>query len=166
MAETIILRECPHCKHQGARIMHKDVGFAGQNEFGAKKIRYQSYVMCNRCFAKGPPKTCTYPLDTEEGRTVLAENDRAAATAWNHFDGQAPLTKEELRALSVNPCHIWVRELRSGAILPALLGRSYGVVLNGFAMAIGWVTATQSYHEYDYGSSWLAYTERPLSKEG
>ena len=83
MNETAKLKSCPFCRGDNIKMMHKDIGLIGWNGLGAKKIKYQSYAMCNKCYSKGSPATCEYEVDTERGRAILEENDQKAAAAWN-----------------------------------------------------------------------------------
>ena len=76
-------KSCPFCGSKSIRVQHKDIGFLGQNGFGTKKIKYQSYVMCNKCYSKGEPTTIKYLTDTEQGRIDLIENDNKAIELWN-----------------------------------------------------------------------------------
>lgn len=110
MNETAKLKSCPFCGGDNIKMMHKDVGFIGWNGFGAKKIKYQSYAMCNRCYSKGAPATCEYEADTERGRMALKENDKKAAAAWNRraMENPQPLTLDELREMDGEP--VWTEE--------------------------------------------------------
>ena len=118
------LKPCPFCGGENIKMMHKDIGFIGWNGFGAKKIKYQSYAMCNKCYSKGAPATCEYEVDTERGRAVLEENDQKAATAWNRRaeDTEAkrrrteqnpkPLTLDELIRMDGEP--VWIEDKQDG----------------------------------------------------
>ena len=110
MNETAKLKSCPFCGGDGIKIMHKDIGLIGWNGLGAKKIKYQSYAMCNKCYSKGSPATCEYEVDTERGRMALKENDKKAAAAWNRraTENPQPLTLDELREMDGEP--VWIEE--------------------------------------------------------
>lgn len=107
MNETAKLKSCPFCRGDNIKMMHKDVGFIGWNGLGAKKIKYQSYAMCNKCYSKGSPATCEYEVDTERGRMALKENDKKAAAAWNRraTENPQPLTLDELREMEGEPVY-------------------------------------------------------------
>ncbi|WP_258107192.1 Lar family restriction alleviation protein [Christensenella minuta] len=107
MNETAKLKSCPFCRGDNIKMMHKDVGFIGWNGLGAKKIKYQSYAMCNKCYSKGSPATYEYEVDTERGRMALKENDKKAAAAWNRraTENPQPLTLDELREMEGEPVY-------------------------------------------------------------
>lgn len=155
------LKPCPHGKSVSVRIQHKQVGFLGQNGFGTKKIRYQSYAMCNKCFAKGPPSTTVYLTDAVEGRESLRMNDEKAVAVWNRRaqPANAPLPMEELWGMEGE--WVWVEHMESSASLsapgewlklktckPTRLDPYISFESNGLCALY-------------YGKSWLAYRHKP-----
>jgi Lar family restriction alleviation protein len=77
------MKPCPFCGSASTRVQHKDIGYIGQNGYGAKLIKYQSYVMCNKCYSKGEPTTIKYIIGIEQSRNDLKENDNKAIELWN-----------------------------------------------------------------------------------
>ena len=156
------LKPCPFCGGENIKMMHKDIGFIGWNGFGAKKIKYQSYAMCNKCYSKGAPATCEYEVDTERGRAVLEENDQKAATAWNR---RAEDTEAKRRRAEENPQPLTLDELRE------MGGKPYWhQSLTGDVEATSkWMILPENIAKYadnyDYGINWLAYRTRPEEEQ-
>ena len=153
MNETAKLKSCPFCRGDNIKMMHKDVGFIGWNGLGAKKIKYQSYAMCNKCYSKGSPATCEYEVDTERGRMALKENDKKAAAAWNRraTENPQPLTLDELREIEgeivwveTDECKEWYRTGEAGS--------------SGIRSLDGRLTTLK---DADYGKTWIAYRTKP-----
>ena len=53
--KTAEAKKCPFCGSDSISVVHKDVGFIGQNVNGIKKIRMRVYCTCNICHSKGKP---------------------------------------------------------------------------------------------------------------
>jgi len=71
------LKECPFCRHLGAKIMHEDV-FGGNSRF--------CYVQCLTCFAQGPQtrlcnyqKSSSYSIEKESSEKC----EKEAVSYWN-----------------------------------------------------------------------------------
>lgn len=168
MNETAKLKSCPFCRGDNIKMMHKDIGLIGWNGLGAKKIKYQSYAMCNKCYSKGSPATCEYEVDTERGRAILEENDQKAAAAWNRRAEQnpQPLTIEELQEFidsDEEDNAIWIKNMEYDYFTRALLDwdRDRGI----FAIWHGDKNTSDFPIEKDYGKTWLAYRTKPEGSE-
>lgn len=74
------LKPCPFCGGKG-RVSGREIRYFGQNDYGAKKIRYGVQVICGRCKARGPLVTETVVLGYG-GDNVLTETERAIEL-WN-----------------------------------------------------------------------------------
>ena len=46
------MKRCPFCGSRG-RVSIRELEYFGQNEFGSKKIKFASQVICNKCHARG-----------------------------------------------------------------------------------------------------------------
>ena len=158
------LKSCPFCRGDNIKMMHKDVGFIGWNGFGAKKIKYQSYAMCNRCYSKGAPATCEYEVDTERGRAILEENDKKAAAAWNRraTENPQPLTLDKLIRMDGEP--IWTVTIGLKGSGRWELCEGYTIRACPFKGALRCVDLSGEATLYDYktyGKKWLAYRTKP-----
>lgn len=79
LMEQGVLIPCPCCKGKG-KIMARQHSFHGQNFAGNKKISWQIYVKCNRCYARSTPqKTEPIKLYADTG---LIQNGNFYATDW------------------------------------------------------------------------------------
>ena len=48
------LKPCPFCGGH-ARLNYRQTKYYGQNCFGAKKIKFTGYIVCNKCLSRGKP---------------------------------------------------------------------------------------------------------------
>ena len=80
------LEPCPFCGGN-AKISWRDMRFFEQNYFGAKKIKFASYGMCNRCKAKGPTVTAIIVTDVRDSHENFQNLFARAAEAWNRRAG-------------------------------------------------------------------------------
>ena len=77
-----IVKKCPYCKSK-ARLLSKQIKFKGQNDFGAKIIRYAYYIMCNKCRASGPRVYGDVLTETTYGEKQRYELAIKAIKLWN-----------------------------------------------------------------------------------
>lgn len=49
------LKPCPFCGGKKVRLNYRQTKYYGQNCFGAKKIKFTGYIVCNKCLSRGKP---------------------------------------------------------------------------------------------------------------
>lgn len=80
------MKLCPFCGKKG-KLSYRQIRFIGQNDFGNKKIRIGSQVICNRCKARGP-LYCGEVIDPTVRRMHNKQESflqitQSAIDAWN-----------------------------------------------------------------------------------
>lgn len=78
------LKHCPFCGGE-ARLKYHQSRYYGQNCFGAKKIKFTGYIVCNKCLSRGKPVSvtsgrvncCGWAKELEETMLPLATEE------WN-----------------------------------------------------------------------------------
>ena len=53
------LKPCPFCGGKG-RLNYRQTKYYGENEIGAKKIKFTGYIVCNKCRSRGKPVSVVY----------------------------------------------------------------------------------------------------------
>ena len=79
------LKPCPFCGGQKARLNYHEAKYYGQNELGAKKIKFTGYIVCNKCLSRGKPVsvTCDRVLCRGWAKELKGKMFPLAAEAWN-----------------------------------------------------------------------------------
>ena len=79
------LKPCPFCGGKRVRLNYHQSKYYGQNDLGAKKIKFTGYIVCNICLSRGKPVSVI--SDTVDCRGWLKELKEKmlplAAEEWN-----------------------------------------------------------------------------------
>lgn len=49
------LKPCPFCGYKKATLRYRQSKYFGQNYYGAKKIKFTGYIVCNKCMSRSKP---------------------------------------------------------------------------------------------------------------
>ena len=49
------LKPCPFCGYKIASLRCHQAKFLGENDMGAKKIKFTGYIACNKCLSRSKP---------------------------------------------------------------------------------------------------------------
>ena len=49
------LKPCPFCGYKIASLRYRQSKFLGENDVGAKKIKFTGYIACNKCLSRSKP---------------------------------------------------------------------------------------------------------------
>ena len=50
-----VLKPCPFCGGEEAKLNYHQAKYYGQNCYGAKKIKFTGYIVCKKCLSRGKP---------------------------------------------------------------------------------------------------------------
>ena len=79
------LKPCPFCGGHKVRLNYHQSKYYGVNGYGAKKIKFTGYIVCNKCRSRGKPVSFTSGRVNCIGWSKEVEDEllSLAAEAWN-----------------------------------------------------------------------------------
>lgn len=79
------LKPCPFCGGQSVKLNYHESKYYGQNDLGAKKIKFTGYIVCNKCLSRGKPVSVVSDRVNCMGWTkeLIDKMFPLAAEAWN-----------------------------------------------------------------------------------
>lgn len=57
--KTPELKPCPFCGYKNVSLRYHQAKYYGTNGYGAKKIKFTGYIVCNKCLARSKPVSVT-----------------------------------------------------------------------------------------------------------
>lgn len=79
------LKPCPFCGNKKVKLNYHQSKYYGENDYGAKKIKFTGYIVCTKCLSRGKPVSVVYDevLCTGWVNELKDKMLPLAAEAWN-----------------------------------------------------------------------------------